>query len=573
MKKIIPLFFFALITSVVVAQTYPFVDVFETYTNFTTLGTQGGYMSDMSVYSTHGFANSKGLIAAINQFNHSDSTVSPLLGPVTLTSEVSFYYRICDASLYPATATTLMSGDKIEIYGGNQQVGAYQLIATIDMSNHVASTSFIKKTYALPAIFAGNPGNIKIKVTRGNASSIDCFFDFDSLVVKDAAPVVTPLTVTDTHQNEQCFGANDGCVSGIAAGGTGTYTYSWNNGATTNQICNLSPGIYCVTVTDGNLQTVSGCDTVFAGVPITATANISSVLCYYDCTRQISLTVSGGSGGYTYLWSNSSTTNPATGFCAGTSSVTVTDSHGCSSTFSYILNQPDSLAISADITNNNCYGQCNGAIIPLVSGGTPIYTLTWNSVNSVNLCAGNYSITLTDANNCSLTVSYNVTESPQIIVTFATNNTSSTSGTDGSISYTAFGGKPPYSLEVRSIPGGQLQNENQLSAGCYSATLTDSFNCTMTSPVCITDPTGISVLNNQLFSIYPNPANDLLTIKTNEAMNAEVSIINSIGETVKREFFVGNEMRLDVRSLAQGNYLLQVKTSDGIFRKNISVVK
>lgn len=573
MKKNLLLLLSVIFYSSVNAQTYPFIDDFESYTDFTTLGTQGGYMSDMSVYSTHGFAGSKGLIAAINQFNHSDSTVSALVGPVTLTSEVSFYYRICDASLYPVTATALMSGDKIEIYGGNQQIGAYQLLATINMSNHVASTSFIKKTYALPTIFAGNPGNIKIKVTRGNASSIDCFFDFDSLVVKDAGSVATPPTVTFTTQNEQCFHANDGCVSAIAAGGTGTYTYSWNNGATTNQICNLSPGIYCVTVTDGNLQTVSGCDTVLAGIPITTAANISSVLCYYDCTRQISLTVSGGSGGYTYLWSNSSTTNPATGFCAGTSSVTVTDSHGCSSTFSYILNQPDSLAISADITNNNCYGQCNGAIIPHVSGGTPIYTLTWNSVNSVNLCAGNYSITLTDANNCSLTVSYNVTESPQIIVTFATNNTSSTGGTDGSISYTAFGGKPPYSLEVRSIPGGQLQNENQLSAGCYSATLTDSFNCTMTSPVCITDPTGISVLDNQQLTIYPNPVTDMLMIKTNEAINADVSLTNSIGEIVKRENFIGSEMKLDVRALTQGNYLLQVKTSEGVFRRNISVVK
>ncbi len=573
MKKSLLSLLSLILCSVVIAQTYPFVDAFETYTNFTTLGTQGGYMSDMSVYGTHGVGGSKGLISPMNQFNHSDSTVSPLVGPVTLTSEVSFYYRICDASLYPATATNLMAGDKIEIYGGNQQLGAYQLLATIDMSNHVASTSFIKKTYALPGVFAGNPGNIKIKVTRGNTSSIDCFFDFDSLVVKDAGSVATPPTVTFTTQNEQCFQANDGCITANVTGGTQPFTFSWSNGATTSQICSLSPGIYCVTITDNNLQTVSKCDTVLAATQITATANITNVLCNGSCNGSIALTVTGGTSPYSYVWNTGNTTENISGLCAGTYSVTIVDAHNCTRVYDYTITRPDSISISSTQININCFGSCTGSITANVAGGTSPYTILWSSGSNTNLCEGNHSITVTDNNACSATQNYVLTQNSEIIVNFSSTNTNTIGGHDGSISYIAFGGKHPYGFEVRNIPGGQLQNENQLSAGCYLASIIDSLNCTVSDTICIADPTGISVLGNQLFSIYPNPANGLLTIKTNESINAEVSLINFIGEIVKRENFIGNEMRLNVVSLAQGNYLLQLKTNEGVFRKNISVVK
>ncbi|MCX6200454.1 MAG: T9SS type A sorting domain-containing protein [Bacteroidetes bacterium] len=574
MKKILHLFFFALITSVVVAQTYPFVDAFETYSNFTTLGTQGGYMSDMSVYGTHGFAGSKGLISPINQFNHGDSTVSPLVGPVTLTSEVSFYYRICDASLYPATATTLMSGDKIEIYGGNQQVGAYQLLATIDMSNHVASTSFIKKIYALPTIFAGNPGNIKIKVMRGNTSTIDCFFDFDSLVVKDAAGVVTPPTVTFTTQNEQCFGANDGCVNALTTGGTGPYVYSWDNGANTSQICNLNPGVYCVTVTDGNSQTVSKCDTVLAATQITATASITNVFCYGSCNGSISLTVSGGTGPYNYDWNTGNNTGNISGLCAGTYSVTIVDGHNCTRVYDFTITQPDSISITSTQVNIDCFGFCTGSITANVTGGVSPYNILWSSGSNTNLCAGNNSITVTDNNGCSATQNYVITQNAQLVVTTSFTNVTTNGGNDGTISFTATGGVgPPYFSQVGSIPGGQIQNPNQLDAGCYWLTVSDSLDCVHMDTICISQPTSIAELNKNNFDIYPNPVNDLLTIKANEATSAEVSLINSIGEIVKRENFIASEMKLDVGSLAQGNYLFQLKTTEGIFRKNISVVK
>ncbi len=573
MKKNLLLLLSIVFCSVALAQTYPFLDAFETYTNFTTLGTQGGYMSDMSVYGTHGVGSSKGLISAMNQFNHSDSAVSPLVGPVTLTTEVSFYYRICDASLYPATATTLMTGDKIEIYGGNQQVGAYQLLATIDMTNHVASTSFIKKTYALPGVFAGNPGNIKIRVTRGNASSIDCFFDFDSLRVQDAASVATPLAVTVTHQDEQCFGASDGCVTANVTGGTGTYTYSWNNGATTNQICNLSPGIYCVTVTDGNLQTVTKCDTVLAGTQIIATATITNVFCNGDCNGSISLTIAGGTSPYNYVWNTGNNTGSISGLCAGTYSVTIVDGHNCTRVYDYTITQPDSISITSTQVNIDCFGSCTGSITGNVTGGTSPYNILWSSGSSTNLCEGNHSITVTDQNSCSATQNYVITQNSELIVTTSFTNVTTNGGNDGTISFTATGGVgPPYFSQV-GILNGPIQNPNMLTAECYWLTVSDSLDCIQIDTVCISQPTAIFELNKNDFSIYPNPVNDLLTIKANKASSAEVTLINSIGEIVKREIFTIAEMKLDVCVLAQGNYLLQLKTAEGILRKNISVVK
>lgn len=573
MKKILLLLFSVIFYSKINAQTYPFIDDFETYTNFSTLGTQGGYMSDMSVYGTHGVGSSKGLISPMNQFNHSDSTVSPLIGPVTLTSEVSFYYRICDASLYPATATTLMSGDKIEIYGGSQQLGAYQLLATIDMSNHVASTSFIKKTYTLPTIFAGNPGNIKIKVTRGNASSIDCFFDFDSLRVQDAAPVATPLAVSVSHQNEQCFGANDGCITANATGGTLPYTFSWSNGGATSQICNLSPGIYCVTVTDANSQTVSKCDTVLAATQITAAANITNVFCNGDCNGTISLTVSGGTGPYNYVWNTGNNTGNITGLCAGTYSVTIVDANNCTRVYDFTITQPDSISITSTQVNNDCFGSCTGSITPTITGGVPAYNILWSSGSNTSLCAGNHSITVTDQNGCSATQNYVITQNAQLVVTASFTNVTTNGGNDGTISFTATGGVgPPYVSQV-GLLNGPIQNPSMLTAGCYWLTVSDTLDCFHIDTICISQPTSIAELNKDDFNIFPNPANDLLTIKGKEAVLAEVSVTNSIGEIVKREIFIGSEMKLDIRTLTQGNYILQLKTSEGISRKNISVVK
>lgn len=169
---------------------------------------------------------------------------------------------------------------------------------------------------------------------------------------------------------------------------------------------------------------------------------------------------------------------------------------------------------------------------------------------------------------------YLILQNPELVVTTSFTHVTTNGGNDGTISFTATGGVgPPYFSQVGSIPGGQIQNPNQLAAGCYWLTVSDSLDCVHIDTICISQPTGIAKLNQNNFSIYPNPVNDLLTIETNEAMNAEVSLLNSIGEIVKRENFHGNEMRLNIVSLAQGNYLLQLKTNEAVFRKNISVVK
>lgn len=209
-------------------------------------------------------------------------------------------------------------------------------------------------------------------------------------------------------------GAADLTVSGA----TLPYTYNWSNGATTQDLSGVPAGTYTVTVTDALLPagcTITTTATVASPVPISITPVVTNVLCNGGNNGSINLTVTGKSP-FTYQWSNGNLTEDIANLTAGTYTVTVTDADGCTATSVSTITQPTAISLSATGTNDTdpSLSTDNGTINLTVAGGTSPYTFLWsNGAMTEDLSGlerGTYTVTVTDANNCTATLSYAIWE-------------------------------------------------------------------------------------------------------------------------------------------------------------------
>ena len=195
---------------------------------------------------------------------------------------------------------------------------------------------------------------------------------------------LAPLTLVTSQTNVLCFGASTGAINLTPSGGTTPYTYTWSNGATTQDLSGIVAGTYTVVVNDAN-GTTGGC-TATTTVTITqpaAALTLSStqvnVLCNGATTGSIDLTPAGGTAPYAYAWSNGATTQDLTGLAAGTYTVNVTDANGlagsCAATATIIITQPAApLSLTFTRVNVLCNGGLTGSINLTPAGGTAPYT-------------------------------------------------------------------------------------------------------------------------------------------------------------------------------------------------------
>ena len=238
-----------------------------------------------------------------------------------------------------------------------------------------------------------------------------------AIQVNITQPTVLNGNVTAT--GETSVGANDGTATAAMAGGVAPYQFTWNNGATTSTINNLVPGEYCVTVTDANSCTFTGCSTVsqFGCLGTATVISGENVSCFGGNTGMATILATGFNDPVSYTWSNGGTGTSIGGLTAGIYSVSVMDASGCTGTEEIEITEPEELSLSLiSKTDVACAGQNTGAISVNASGGTSGYFFSWsnggNTPTITFLPAGVYEVTLSDANNCNTTLSVEIEVEP-----------------------------------------------------------------------------------------------------------------------------------------------------------------
>ncbi|AWK06730.1 hypothetical protein HYN56_21855 [Flavobacterium crocinum] len=318
------------------------------------------------------------------------------------------------------------------------------------------------------------------------------------------------LTLTDSSKTDvSCFGASTGSVTaGTVSNAVGTVNYSWKNSAnvevgTTATVSNLAAGTYTLTVKDScssqsNSVIVIQPTTVLSCSVTQNKAVTSNGLSNGEAT----VTPIGGNGDYTYLWDNNETTQTALALSAGTHSVTVTDSKGCTTTCTVTITQPNILSctISQDSTVK-CFGENTGKATVTALGGNGNYTYLWDNgettAQAIALSAGLHTVTTTDklgyTTTCTVTISQ-----PQNALSAIKSQTDVTcgGGNNGSATVIVSGGTAGYTYNWNTTPVQTTATANNLTSGNYTVLITDANGCSISESFTILDgDTVIPVIN------------------------------------------------------------------------------
>jgi hypothetical protein len=377
----------------------------------------------------------------------------------------------------------------------------------------------------------------------------------------------SPTIATSITNTTICSG------TAIVASLTGASSYTWlpSGSGSTSTLTPTSTTIYTVTGANGSCVSSTKTFTVNVNTTPTVIATATNVSCNGACDGILNATSSGGSG-FTYLVTGGAlcTSVPCPNSCAGTYTVSATNSANCSSTTTIQITQPAAFSVNVSSTNVTCFGLCNGTttlsaiggIAPysysLAIGSTPICQAT----SCAGLCAGVYTVIAKDANNCLSISNLLINEPSQLIATISNTNASCSSCTDGAASSIVSGGTPIYTYLWQPIIGNTPSMSN-LPVGCYTCTVTDANGCSVIATTCISFGTKLDEAQvSNFISIYPNPSNGVFTISTTTD-NLEITIINTLGQTVKTETIKNaSQTTIDMSKMSKGVYHLQAKISD-----------
>jgi gliding motility-associated-like protein len=306
------------------------------------------------------------------------------------------------------------------------------------------------------------------------------------------------IPVSFTVDSISCNGANDGILVANPSGGNNPITYNWSvGGPNTNTRSNLGPGVYSVSISDAIGCTGTGNITLTEPQVLTVSLANTPVTCFGQSNGTLTATVGGGTTPYNYTWSPAGLNQPnQSNQAPGLHSVTVTDDHGCIATTSSTITQPPALTLNVFAENATSAGGNDGWAYGVYSGGTVPYTFNWSSPGGTNdtllgLSAGVYILTVCDANNCCVQDTAFVSDPPPIVLSFTPVQNPCFGDSSGSVSVSATGGIAPYTFVwSNGVTGNSINN---LVAGTYSVTATDSAGITVQGSVPITQPTAVTI--------------------------------------------------------------------------------
>lgn len=388
-------------------------------------------------------------------------------------------------------------------------------------------------------------GTFTVTITdSGGCSTIETITISETTALSLSIVVLNAACRTDTALGTACAGV---------LGGAAPYSYVWSNGATTAMIENLEVGTYTVTATDANGCIAEGSATVNAYI-FDVNINASPIACAGELSDVAIAEVNGGQSPFEFIWSNEATTTSLNDLSPGTYAVTVSDAMGCTTSTSISIVAPDALAVTASSNDISCNGIGDGIASVNVTGGTSPYTYAWSNDATTqtinNLETGEYTVTITDANDCTINVTVTIKEPSSLMLSLSAPSSVCITDADGTIGSSVEGGTPPYTYAWSN--GETTPTLSNLTGGDFSLTVTDANACivmanasieSLESPIC-----SIAILQ------------PIVSVDGDEGV-LEVSISN--GEAPYDFTWSNGDSSLVISDLTANTYVVSVTDANG----------
>lgn len=388
---------------------------------------------------------------------------------------------------------------------------------------------------------------------------VGAFFVLFSVSI--SAQISINLDITEPS----CNGFTNGSILATVTGGVAPLTVSWNTGHDGLGLFGIGAGTYSITITDSNGDTGEASTDLGEPGAVVGTIDFVGSICINP--GDIVASGSGGTGPYTFLWTDGSTDAQRSGLDNGVHCVTVTDANGCSNNVCIVV--PISVNLSLSANSPSCMGSMDGNAVVIAQGGTAPYSYSWSNggttSNITNLLPGSFFVTVIDANGCLAFGAVDVPEGTSDLDLSIDVMHPDCPGT-GSISITPLGGQPPYSYEW-STGEGTPAIENLAGGMFYLLTVTDNTGCRQTESIFLNQGSDLAVSVTVDYTCG-NPAGSATAFAiggtgpytfawtngqtTNMATNLspgqiyEVSVTDATGCTVRKIFAVTDDSQLQV---------------------------
>jgi len=477
----------------------------------------------------------------------------------TATPPGTFPIRVQDGAGNELVITSTAGLPACQACAMTAQVSAQENVSCFGGSNGSATVSANGGTGTTTYSWA--PGNLSGAAQTDLAAGVyTVTATSDGCTASTTVTISEPASLPSASLNEVVqpgCGQSNGSITLQVSGGTAGYSYSWDpSGGNQVTASGLAAGSYTCTVTDAN-----GCETSFTQAlnnPNAPTAQISQstdVSCAGDTDGTATVSATGGSGGYTYLWDNSQASVTATGLAPGDHTCTVTDQSGCAVTVTVTTDEPLTLTATATDATTPC-GQNSGSVTVTPDGGTSPYDYAWdtspaqNTATVTGLGGGLYTVTVTDENGCTTTATSTVTNTggPTVNVTSVQN--ASCYGSTGSATLAASGGGSPYTYEWGTQPA-QTGPTLTAHAGTYAYTVTNNLGCVTAGEVTITEPT----------ALWPNATAQDVTCKGDE--DGSLSAAPNGGTPPYSYSWSNGPTTANQNSVSGGSYTVTVTDANG----------